>query len=114
MLIEALKPLRLRLPDREVTLQPKDQFALAVEHVARLLSKAPASVRVIPEPDDWLRAWRELSTVTLGIAPDDLRSEPVMASLDQCDEAYLAGNWGAFQIAAEEVRKRVLCRDRGR
>ncbi len=59
---------------------------------------------------NWLSAWRELANLTLGITGDDPRFKPIMALLEQCDTAYLANDWPAFQQASEHVK--VLVEDR--
>ena len=67
------------------------------------------AVRTQPRADTeaWLTAWRELAAITGGITADDSRFQPVMAALEQCDTAYLAGDWPAFQQAAQQVRQAV-------
>ncbi len=55
----------------------------------------------------WLVAWRELATITDGITKDDPRFQSVMAALDVCDEAYLAGDWVAFEGRVKVVRELV-------
>lgn len=54
--------------------------------------------------DDWLAAWRELATLTSGLTADDPRLSVVMAVLNECDDAYLNGNWVNFHHAAARVR----------
>ncbi len=55
----------------------------------------------------WLAAWRELAAITDGITADDSRFQPVMSTLEQCDTAFLANDWPAFQQAAAQVRLAV-------
>lgn len=55
----------------------------------------------------WLQAWQELARLTHGIEPEDARLGPVLEALDQCDIAFYADNWTAFEVAAAEVRTRV-------
>jgi len=57
-----------------------------------------------PEKPDWYGAWRELATLTHGIGDQDHRLSPVIAGLNQCDNAFQKGDWTAFQQAAERVR----------
>ena len=91
MLIESVKPLKVKLPTGEVHLT--------------LLAKAYGKVRMVPRTKpDWFQAWRELAALTYGITDQDPRFSPVMATLDQCDNAFLKGDWPAFQQAAERVR----------
>ncbi len=65
------------------------------------------AVRTQPRADTeaWLAAWRELAAVTNGVTADDSRVQPVMTALEQCDTAYLAGDWPGFQRAAQQVRQ---------
>ena len=56
---------------------------------------------------DWLGTWRELATLTLGMAPDDSRFAGVKEALERCDMAFMAGSWPAFEQAAEAVRRRM-------
>jgi hypothetical protein len=65
LLIEALKPLRVRLADRELHLQPGRPVNVPQGQAERLLSKAPDKVRAFHP--DWLAAWRELAAVTASI-----------------------------------------------
>ncbi len=55
----------------------------------------------------WLAAWRELAAITDGITADDSRFQLVMATLKQCDIAFLANDWPAFQQAVAQVRLAV-------
>ncbi len=71
------------------------------------------AARTQPRADTeaWLAAWRELAAITNGITADDLRFQPVMTALEQCDTAYLAGDWPAFQQAVAQVRLAVQTED---
>ena len=60
----------------------------------------------------WQAAWRELAAITDGIRADDPRFQLVMATLKQCDIAFLANNWLVFRQAAQQVREAVT-RDEG-
>ena len=55
--------------------------------------------------DDWLTAWRELATVTQGIYEHDPRRQRILQLLEQCDEAFLAGNWQDFVRLAQQVKR---------
>ncbi len=59
------------------------------------------------DTEAWLAAWRELAAVTNCVTADDSRLQPVMAALEQCDTAYLAGDWPGFQQAVQQVRQAV-------
>ena len=106
MLIEALAPLRIRLPERELSLVPGCPVNLPDTQAKRLLERAKGKVRALPAPD-WLSAWRELASLTYGIGRDDPRFESVMVALHRCDDAYLSGDWAAFQSAAQRVKEVV-------
>ncbi len=69
----------------------------------QLLATAPGKGQEVAK--GWLIAWRELATLTYGITKEDPRFVGVMAALNQCDEAYLGGQWVAFRHAAEQVRR---------
>lgn len=84
----------VRVPGYEV-LGPYGKLGDAVRTQARADTEA------------WLATWRELAAITDGITADDPRFQPVMAALEQCDTAYLAGDWPAFQRAALQVREVV-------
>ena len=110
MLLEAVdRPIRYHLTDgREVRLVPGHPRALPEDRALKLLSMAKGKVRLVPPANpDWLAEWRTLARITDGITADDPRFKPVMAALEQCDTAYLAGDWPAFQQAAQQVREAV-------
>jgi hypothetical protein len=71
------------------------------EHFEDTESKASVS------PPDWLTAWRELATLTIGIDPSAPRFQLVLHALEQCDTAYLAGDWPTFQRVTERVKRAV-------
>ena len=63
MLIEALAPLRIRLPERELSLVPGQPVDLPDKHARRLLEKAGTKVRRIPpNPDGPIVVERTLPT----------------------------------------------------
>jgi hypothetical protein len=106
LLIESNRPLRVRLSDGDLRLIPGRPIEVPDETASRLLMKAGDKVRAVtPRPTpDWLTAWRELAAMTNGITRDDPRFQPVLEALNRCDDAYLAGDWPAFRLGAEEVR----------
>ena len=61
-----------------------------------------------PSHAQWLKAWRELATLTQGITQGDPRLEPVMKALDACDMAFLMDDWSGFQRASLTVRQQVV------
>ncbi len=50
MLIEALKPLRVKFPEQEIHLKPGQPVELPEEHARKLLAKAGDRVRVAASP----------------------------------------------------------------
>jgi len=52
----------------------------------------------------WLKAWQELSRLTYGIASGDARLGAVLEALNQCDLAFCADSWTAFEVAAAKVK----------
>ncbi|MDN5941095.1 MAG: hypothetical protein L0H94_04340 [Nitrospira sp.] len=106
MLIEASKPLLVRLRSRTVHLEPGQAKEFTEEDGLLLLVKARGKVRLIqPQPVDWLYEWRKLAEVTSGLTKDDPRLPPVMAALGRCDDAFLAGDYPAFMQAAVKVEE---------
>jgi len=94
LLIESVKPLKVKLPTGEVHLT--------------LLAKAYGKVRMVPRTKpDWFQAWRELAALTYGITSDDPRLPSIMNALNECDNAFQRGNWLVFERAAEHVRAAV-------
>ncbi len=109
MLIEAVEePVTYRWPSGEIRLEPGCPVYLPESRALRLLAKAQGRVRLAePVGPDWLAEWRTLARITNGIRADDPRFQPAMTALEQCDRAYLAGDWPAFQQAAQQVRQAV-------
>jgi hypothetical protein len=56
---------------------------------------------------DWLAAWRKVAALTSGLTADDPRLPIVMAILNECDNAFLRGDWSAFERAAGQVRTAI-------
>ena len=105
MLIEAMTPLTVKFSTGDIRLTPGVPVEIPTVQAQRLLAKAPGKVREVTR--GWLPAWRELAALTAGLTADDPRLPVVMAALNVCDDAYLAGNWGGFQEAAEQVKQLV-------
>ncbi len=106
MFVEAIDhPIRYHLADgRKVCLEPGQPRALPEDRALKLLVKAQGKVRLVePANPDWLAEWRTLAYLTNGIRADDLRFQSVMATLDQCDKAFLVNDWPAFQRAAASL-----------
>ena len=104
MLIEATKPLRVRLPQGELNLEPGKPVEMADEQARRLLVKARGKVRVVPS---WLTAWRGIADLVHGVTLDDPRVPAIMTAIELCDVAFAADDWSAFQQATEVVRQAV-------
>jgi hypothetical protein len=108
LLIESVKPLKVKLPTGEVHLIPGVPVELPMEQAQRLLAKAHGKVRMVPQTKPaWFQAWRELADLTYGITGDDPRFPVVINILDECDNAFLRGDGFAFERAAEQVRAAV-------
>ena len=52
---------------------------------------------------DWKIEWSNLAHLTNGVTSDDPRRQPILVALEECDRAYKADDWPAFQRAAEWV-----------
>ena len=89
-----------------IVARPARQSSLAD---SALMGKSGAQKKTQVRSDSatWLAAWRELAKLTDGITKDCPRFELVMATLEQCDIAFLANNWLAFQQAVVQVRLAV-------
>ncbi len=109
MLIEAVEePVTYRWPSGEIRLEPGCPVYLPESRALRLLAKAQGRVRLAePANPEWLAEWRTLARIINGITADDSRFQPVMATLEQCDTAYLAGDWPAFHQAIQRVCEAV-------
>ncbi len=109
MLIEAIEePVTYRWPSGEIQLEPGCPVYLPESRALKLLAKAQGKVRLAePANPEWLAEWRTLARITNGIVADDPQFQPVMTALEQCDTAYLAGDWPAFQQAVQQVRQAV-------
>lgn len=106
MLIEALVPIRVKLPSGgRVDLRPGIPIELPYPYGQKLLTKAPG--KVVAFKPDWLGAWRQLSELTYGITKEDSRFKSVLVGLDRCDEAFRQDDWLRFTRVAEEVRQVV-------
>ena len=102
MLIEAMTPLTVKFPTGDIRLTPGVPVETPTAQARRLILKAQVKVREAKR--DWSPTWRELAYLSSGITADDPRLPVVMAALNQCDNAYLSGNWEAFCHAAAQVR----------
>ena len=106
MLIESSMPLTVRLRSGAVKLTPGQPAEFSEEDGLRLLARAKGKVRLIPhQPVDWLYEWRLLAALTAGMEAGDSRLPAVFQALDQCDTAFLAGDYSAFMLAASHVQE---------
>ncbi len=110
MLVEAVaRSIRYHLTNgREVRLVPGRPVDLPDIQARKLLAKAKGKVRLAePANPDWLAGWRTLARITDGITADDPQFQPVMAAIEECDVAFLAGDWGRFQDGVRTVEQIV-------
>ena len=105
MLIEAMTPLTVKFSTGDIRLTPGVPVEVPTAQARRLILKAQGKVREAKR--DWSPSWRELAALTSGFTAEDPRLPMVMAALNACDDAYLAGNWRGFQEAAEQVKQLV-------
>ena len=105
MLIESTTPLTVKLPNGDIRLTPGVPVEIPTAQAYRLIIKAQGKVREAKR--DWSPTWRELATLSAGITVDDPRLPVVMAALNQCDDAYLSGDWVTFRQAAVRVQHAV-------
>ena len=105
MLIEAMTLLTVKFSTGDIRLTPGVPVEIPTVQAQRLLAKAPGKVREVTR--GWLPAWQELAALTSSLTADDPRLPVVMTALNACDDAYLDGNWGDFQEAAERVKQLV-------
>ena len=98
-----------RWPGGEVRLERGKPVELPDERAKRLLAKAGQKVRIVASHSsaDWLTRWREVATITDGITKNDVRFNSVMLALDECDAAFVHGDWDAFEAAVAKVSSRV-------
>ena len=107
MLIEAVgKTITYRWPHGEVRLEPGKPVGLPDDRAQRLIEKAAGRVRVV-EPVDWLAAWRDVVALTWGIRVDDPRMPAIMDAIGQCDRAFAEGDYNAFLLAREGVKRAI-------
>ena len=108
MWIEAVsKPIRLRCSTGSIRLEPGKPIRLTEHYAKKLLARACEMVRVIEHDRKWLTGWQELAQLTGHITRTDYRYSFVLKALDQCDHAFEADNWPAFQHASERVKQLV-------
>ena len=105
MLIEAMTLLTVKFSTGDILLTPGVPVEIPTAQARRLILKAQGKVREAKR--DWSPSWRELATLSSGLTANDPRLPKVMAALNACDDAYLAGNWGGFQEAAEQIKQLV-------
>ncbi len=71
----------------------------------RHLKSEPLIQRV--EPEAWLEGWQRLAQLTHGLEKTDPRFDLIMTLLDQCDEAFLKGDWEGFERVAEGIKENL-------
>ena len=105
MLIEAMMPLTVKFPTGEIRLTPGVPVEIPTAQAYRLIIKAQGKVREAKR--NWSPTWQELAALTSSLTADDPRLPIVMAALNGCDNAFLRGDWSAFEQAAAQVRAAV-------
>ncbi len=80
---------------------------LGVERDASLKREDKDTETLAKPAQDWLRAWQEIARLTNRVTREDRQLGPIMQAVEQCDVAFLAGDWLGFQRAAEQVRLAV-------
>lgn len=58
-----------------------------------------------PSVPQWLGLWREVADLSAGILVDDLRYASLWDALQQCDDAFKAGDYARFQSGVIRVRR---------
>ena len=102
MRVEALRSLRVRLPEGDVHLVPGVPAELAPRYADRLLQAGKVRL-VMSTPLDWLTLWRFIAHVSNGLRPTDPRLPAVLAAITACDRAFEEGNSVAFLETVEGV-----------
>ncbi len=102
MRVEALRSLRVRLPEGDVHLMPGVPAELAPRYAHRLLQAGKVRL-VMSTPLDWLTLWRFVAHVSNGLLPADPRVPHVLAAITECDRAFEQGDRVAFLEAVEGV-----------
>ena len=102
MLIEALSPLTIRVQEGEMTLDPGKAVDLPAESAKKLIQMAHGKVRAVP---NWLTEWRAVCDLTYGITAEDHRIPAILDTIGQCDRAFAEGDYQAFLLAREGVKR---------
>lgn len=102
VLVEAVNPLVVRLPDKDVQLVPGVPTELASRYARRLLQTGKVRLVVAPHAD-WLTLWTYVIDLSNGLLRTDPRLPAVLHALEACDHAFEQGSKGAFITAILEV-----------
>ncbi len=102
MLVEAIGPLLVRLPEKDIRLVPGIPTELAPRYVHRLLRAGKVRL-VLSTALDWLALWRFVAFVSDGLLPTDPRLPVVLVAMTACDRAFELGDKAAFLEAVEGV-----------
>ena len=105
MLIEALIPMNLTLPEGVKTLKPGEQVNLPEDKARKLLDLAKEKVRV--SRTQWTESWCELAKMTENIEEGSPKFQPLLKALEGCDVAFAQENWGEFFKAYQAVKALV-------
>jgi hypothetical protein len=60
-----------------------------------------------PSAPQWPALWREVAALSAGITMEDRRYAPLLGALQQCDDAFKAGDYARFQSGVIRVRRVV-------
>jgi len=105
LLIEALIPMNLTLPEGVKTLKPGDRVNLPEDKARKLLNLAKEKVRV--SSTQWTESWRELAKMTEDIEECSPKFQPIHKALEGCDLAFAQENWMEFFRAYQSVQALV-------
>jgi hypothetical protein len=75
------------------------------ETMRGLLRKEGLALPSDPKRPDWMTGWREVVALTQGVTAEDPRQPAILDAIKQCNTAFEAGDWPAFQRASAAVRQ---------
>jgi len=109
LLIEALIPMNLTLPEGAKTLKAGDRVELPTLKARKLLNLAKGKVRVYRTR--WTESWCELANMTQDIEECSPEFQPILKALGDCDLAFAQENWVEFLKGYQSVKALVEGRD---
>ncbi len=105
MLIEALIPMNLTLPEGVKTLKAGDRVNLPEDKARKLLNLAKKKVRI--SRAQWTESWCALAKMTVDIEECSPKFQPILKALEGCDVAFAQENWGEFFRAYQSIKALV-------